>query len=109
LFGSENQPVGRLEIARNDVADDQLRSWTYGAKLRWAADQRGRLTDRRKLKRIRKVSGYQRGWIDRVANRDWQEVLAEARQYRAEQNTRERERRAYSDLVHSNDRPPWED
>jgi hypothetical protein len=84
LFGSEQHPVGRLEIRPNEIADDQLRSWTYGAKLRWAADQRGRLTDRRKLKRIRRVSGYRRGWEHRVAERDWQEVLAEARQYRAE-------------------------
>jgi hypothetical protein len=39
----------------------------YRAKLEWAADERGRLSDRRKLRRVRIASGYRRGSIDAVA------------------------------------------
>jgi hypothetical protein len=84
LFGSDDRPVAYMELTgRNDqIGDRQLQQMTYQARLEWAADERGRLTDRSKLKRIARDCGYAKGWVGKVAERNWQEVVAEARQYR---------------------------
>jgi hypothetical protein len=75
----------------------------YADRLLWAADQHSRLTDRKKLRRIQTSCGYDIGWIDNVINRDWRQVLADARKYREDEAARAR-----AAALDSDDPPPWE-
>lgn len=74
--------------ARATAADDPgrdafLRVITYGAALRWAADDDGRLVTTR-LRRIARARKYAPQWVRRCAGRQWWDVLSAARQFRAD-------------------------
>jgi hypothetical protein len=63
------------------------RAWSFRDCLKWAADEHGILRHDR-LRLIREARGYQRGWVDHINGRHWEEVWAESTDWWARRNRR---------------------
>jgi hypothetical protein len=86
-------PAEHMPLVKNiETTPDAspLVSISYGAVLRWAADDNGKLR-RSKLKQAAKARGYKRGWVRHNAGRHWKNVLAESKQWRAKKSKQELE------------------
>jgi hypothetical protein len=69
-------------VARYRVRDNDLAEMKLGEALRWAADDRGYLTDRERLIRLVEARGYKPGWVFQVYGEHWLEVHARCMRWR---------------------------